>query len=192
MTDKPALRRDLIARIRGIDPAVRTRQEAALVDKFEYLTGFAEARTVLLYLSSFPEEIPTRPLICRSLDLGKRVVCPKADWRTNRLRLREVRDPDADVIAGRRGLLEPSIRCPSVDPAEVDWVLVPGLGFDRRGFRLGRGAGHYDRLLPELRAGVLRWALILDAQWLDAVPTEPHDVPVDGVADHRESVRIIR
>jgi 5-formyltetrahydrofolate cyclo-ligase len=67
-------------------------------------------------------------------------------------------------------------------------VLVPGLAFDATGHRLGRGAGHYDKLLPGLRPEVPRWALILDVQWSEDLPVEPHDQPLDGVADFRRMV----
>jgi 5-formyltetrahydrofolate cyclo-ligase len=57
---------------------------------------------------------------------------------------------------------------------------VPGLAFDNRGFRLGRGAGHYDRLLPSLRSDAVCWALCLSCQVVEALPVEPHDAPLDG------------
>jgi 5-formyltetrahydrofolate cyclo-ligase len=65
----------------------------------------------------------------------------------------------------------------------VDWVLVPGLGYDDRCYRIGRGAGHYDRLLTWLRPKVPRWSLCLSSQWVASLPVESHDQPLDGVAD---------
>ena len=65
---------------------------------------------------------------------------------------------------------------------------MPGLGFDDLGFRLGRGAGHYDRLLPLLRPDAPRWALALDCQWVEDLPVEPHDVPIDGVVSPGKTV----
>ena len=58
---------------------------------------------------------------------------------------------------------------------------MPGLAFDAEGFRLGRGKGHYDRLLPTLRPEAPRWALALGPQWVDALPVEAHDQPLDGI-----------
>jgi 5-formyltetrahydrofolate cyclo-ligase len=57
---------------------------------------------------------------------------------------------------------------------------VPGVLFDRRGFRIGRGGGYYDRFLAALAGGV-RIGLIYDEFLVDRVPTEDHDVPVDAV-----------
>lgn len=53
--------------------------------------------------------------------------------------------------------------------------MVPGLGFDARGGRLGYGGGYYDRLLTRLPSTALRVAAAFSAQLLDAVPMEPHD-----------------
>ena len=97
------------------------------------------------------------------------------------MRLFRVEDPEADFTRGTLGIPEPRKSCAPVGPEEIDWALVPGLAFDARCHRLGRGAGHYDRLLPTLRPEAPRWALALDCQWDKGLPVEPHDVPLDGV-----------
>jgi 5-formyltetrahydrofolate cyclo-ligase len=187
---KRALRRAVTARVLALEPAARRRDEAALVDRFPTLPGFAPARTVLLYASAFPEEIATGPLLAEAFRRGKAVVLPRVDPTEHCLRLFRIDDPERDLTPGTRGIPEPRTGCPEVVPAAVDWVLVPGLAFDPRRYRLGRGAGHYDRLLPLLRPEVLRWALIHDCQWVDELPVEGHDVPLDGVVSpRRESVR---
>jgi len=180
-TAKIALRRDLVARILAIDPADRRRQQADLDERFHTLPGFSGARTVLLYAHAFPEEIDTSAMLRHTLDASKRLACPRVDWAARRLRLFHVTDPAIDLVPGTLGIPEPRPDLPELDPLAIDWVLVPGLGFDDRCFRIGRGAGHYDRLLPLLRPEAPRWALAFDAQWLDAVPDEPHDQPLDGV-----------
>jgi 5-formyltetrahydrofolate cyclo-ligase len=60
----------------------------------------------------------------------------------------------------------------------VALVLVPGLAVDRSGTRLGRGAGHYDRSLPQVRAGVPTVMVLNDEELVDVLPAEPHDRPV--------------
>jgi 5-formyltetrahydrofolate cyclo-ligase len=84
-------------------------------------------------------------------------------------------------MPGTLGIPEPRLTCPRLEPSEIDWALIPGLAFDDRCYRLGRGAAHYDRLLPLLRPEVLRWALALEPQWVDALPVEAHDQQLDGV-----------
>jgi 5-formyltetrahydrofolate cyclo-ligase len=65
--------------------------------------------------------------------------------------------------------------------AALDAVLVPGLAFDAAGRRLGRGGGHYDRLLPRLRPDCLRVGLSFEGQLLAGVPVEIHDQAVGAV-----------
>jgi 5-formyltetrahydrofolate cyclo-ligase len=67
-------------------------------------------------------------------------------------------------------------------------VIVPGLAFDRRGQRLGRGAGVYDRFLSTLAPHTLRIGVIPDAQLVDALPTEPHDVPMHFVVTEKQVI----
>jgi 5-formyltetrahydrofolate cyclo-ligase len=178
---KRSLRKWMVERILALDPDQRRREEAALTARFATLPGIAEARTVLLYVTAFPEEIDTGPLLDDLLAQGRSVLCPRVDRVARRLRLFRIDDPRHDLVPGTLGIPEPRADCLEVDPSDVDWVLVPGLAFDPRGYRLGRGAGHYDRLLPTLRPDARRWALILDCQWVDELPVEPHDIPIDGI-----------
>jgi 5-formyltetrahydrofolate cyclo-ligase len=185
---KVEIRREVVAKILAMEPEGRRRQEAALTTRFEAVSGFDAARNVLLYASAFPEEIDTRAMLRRSLELGKRLIMPSVNRTLRRLHLFEVADLDHELVPGHRNIPEPRPGCPEVEPTAVDWVLVPGLAFDGRGHRLGRGAGYYDKLLPTLRPEVPRWALILDVQWVEDLPIEPHDQPLDGVVDFQRVI----
>jgi 5-formyltetrahydrofolate cyclo-ligase len=68
-----------------------------------------------------------------------------------------------------------------LDPAALDVVVVPGLGFTADGRRLGQGGGHYDRFLPRLRPGCVTIGVAFAEQVVDDLPTEPHDVRLDLV-----------
>jgi 5-formyltetrahydrofolate cyclo-ligase len=83
--------------------------------------------------------------------------------------------------AGPRGLLEPTGPRLGVDAVRTaGLVVVPALAVDRRGMRMGRGAGSYDRVLARLDPSVPVVALLHDGELLDEVPAEPHDRPVDA------------
>lgn len=182
-------RRSIIAAIDAIDSHDRSVQEAAIVEAFPGLPGWANARTMLLYVAAFPEEIRTAPLLELAYGAGKRIILPRVDRVERRLRLHRVIDPVVELSAGVLGIPEPDASLPEVSPNEVDWSLVPGLAFDDHGYRLGRGAGHYDRLLPGLRADCICWALCLDCQIVSALPVEAHDVALDGVTSPGRTVR---
>ena len=85
----------------------------------------------------------------------------------------------------RYGFEQPVAGAPLVDPGDVGVVLVPGLAFDRDGGRLGRGGGYYDRFLPTLPTDAARVGVVLEQLVVDAVPTDPHDVPMTHLATQR-------
>src|SRR5690349_17027288 len=98
--------------------------------------------------------------------------------------------PDS-LAAGPRGLLEPDPAEPRRGPgaiARADLVLVPALAADRRGNRLGKGGGSYDRALARVGGLVPTVALLYDGELLDEVPAGPHDVRVRLAAQPQEGI----
>ena len=77
-----------------------------------------------------------------------------------------------------------------IPPSAIRAVLVPGLAFDRRGHRLGRGAGVYDRFLATLPASTWRIGLVTAARLVDALPTEGHDAPMHAIVTEDGCLRI--
>lgn len=178
---KRRLRRSTRAAILAMREDVRRREESALLAAVGRLPGFATSRRVLLYAQAFREEIDTTPLLNGVLARGDRLILPRVDRAAGLLRLHFVGDLEADLGPGTLAIPEPRPDAPPAHPLEVDWALIPGLAFDPAGHRLGRGAGHYDRLLPRLRPDTPRWAIALSAQRVASLPVEPHDQPVPGI-----------
>ena len=113
---------------------------------------------------------------CDVLDpwpLGKQVALPRVSG--GELSAHWVGGPD-DLVCGSFGIWEPA---PSTFPTsgEFDVILVPGLAFDVRGGRLGRGKGHYDRFLAATKG--LRVGVCFDDQIVESVPCESHDIAMD-------------
>lgn len=80
---------------------------------------------------------------------------------------------------GRFGLREPDgDPLPPESIADASLILIPALGADRRGVRLGRGAGHYDRSLPLAAPDATLVVVVRDAELVDELPHDPHDVPM--------------
>jgi 5-formyltetrahydrofolate cyclo-ligase len=104
------------------------------------------------------------------------------------LELHAIADPVRDVAPGHQGIPEPLSHCPTVAPTAVDWVLVPGVTFDRTGRRLGYGGGYYDRLLPLVPARAPRIAGAFRVQIVERVPAGPHDMRVDAIVTEAETV----
>lgn len=80
------------------------------------------------------------------------------------------------------GFEQPPAGLAAVDPRELAAVLVPGRVFDRDGYRLGRGGGHYDRLVPRLAPGTPVVGVTCEARVVDRLPREPHDRPMTHLA----------
>jgi 5-formyltetrahydrofolate cyclo-ligase len=134
------------------------------------------AHTVFIY-ASLPDEVDTAPAISSFLDEGKRVLLP-AVIGDGVMELREV-CPGKVLQKGALGISEP-VGEPFTDFDAIDVAVVPGLSFDARGARLGRGKGYYDRMLPNLR-NAWKIGLCFDFQMVPLVPSTEHDVRMDEV-----------
>lgn len=87
-----------------------------------------------------------------------------------------------ELVPHKYGMLEPAASSPTVPPATLQAVLVPGLCFDRLGYRLGYGKGYYDRFLSGLPPATLTIGLVPEALVLEALPKDPWDIPVRYLA----------
>jgi 5-formyltetrahydrofolate cyclo-ligase len=126
------------------------------------------------------EEIDARPLMGTLAALGYLLALPVVAGRGLPLVFRRYRPGDA-LVAGQWGLREPGADAAEVAP---DALLVPLLGFDRDGNRLGYGAGYYDRSIAGLRRqkAVVAIGIAFDQQRIDAVPHLDYDERLDWVA----------
>ncbi len=186
---KISIRRELRQRIQSIPP---DRREIAIEAIDQRWRSIAETilhpnQTVLAYFGSLVDEIPTEPILQWLLEFGVRLALPRVLSEPKRLVLHQIDDLQCDLIAGPWGLTEPDPKRPQIPPHEVDAALIPGLGFDHHGGRIGRGGGFYDRLLPQFPAQALRWALAFEEQIVEEIPMDAHDSTVDViVTPHRE------
>lgn len=184
---KLSLRRHVLARRDSLDSRSRIAAGNAIVGKLVALSSFVAARTVLLTLP-FRSEWDTLPLVRLALAEGRTVAVPRVNAVTRMLELFAIAEPARDVGAGHQGIPEPLLHCRALDADGVDWVLVPGVAFDRDGRRLGYGGGYYDRLLPLLSPRTARIAGAFDLQIVDRVPAGPHDITVDAIVTPSEMI----
>jgi 5-formyltetrahydrofolate cyclo-ligase len=187
--EKARIRREVAELYRKLPAEELAERGAQARARLAAADEFRRAASFLLY-ASLPDEIDTAPLIDELLAAGKAVYLPVCRPGRAELDVVPIRSRGADLAPGHFGILEPR---PGLAPAvagDVQFALVPGRAFDRRGRRLGRGRGYYDRFLLALPAGVTRAALALDFQIFPAVPAAEHDQPVDLVATDRELIRV--
>ena len=181
---KAELRAALLEARGAILPAVRETLSAAICGRALVLPVFRAAGTVHAYVG-VASEVRTLPLLEAAWGAGKRVVCPRIGIGA-RLEGRLVRSVE-DLVAGPRGLREPDPDTTALVPAEeIDLVVVPAVGFDRHGARLGFGGGYYDRFLSTTDAS--RLGLAFSLQIVDRIPQGPGDEPVHWIVTERETI----
>ncbi len=167
----------------GLPMEERSKRAALILERLFRISAFNQARTVFLF-SSFGAEVPTQAIAERLMEEGRRVLLPFLDQSV--MHAAEFR-PDEGLLGSSYGPDEPQNRVP-VDPGEVDAVVVPGLAFDRRGFRVGYGGGHYDRYLRKLDRTATRIGIAFEVQLVEFVPHGRLDEPVDIVVTEQETV----
>jgi 5-formyltetrahydrofolate cyclo-ligase len=186
--DLAARKTDLRTRMRAlrdsIPPLERERLGRAVADRLFGLQDIRAARTVMVFYS-FGSEIPTAGIVDRLSAEAKRVLLPFFD--DGAMAAAEVRSGE-ELLATTYGPKEPSSREP-VDPGDIDVVITPGLAFDRRGYRLGYGGGHYDRYLSGVGPRTRRIGIAFHLQLVDEVPREPGDRRIDLLITDREALR---
>lgn len=178
METKAELRGRVKALLSAQTPEERRRRSLSIESRLFASKEFSGASNVAFF-ASLTEEVETRPMIERALREGKNVALPKTDLTTKKLSFYRIEDA-RELTPGTMGIPEPREDASRlVAPEDLDCVVVPGVVFDRAGYRIGHGAGLYDRFL-KIAPGV-KIGLAYSFQLVGRVPVEPHDVRVDRV-----------
>jgi 5-formyltetrahydrofolate cyclo-ligase len=147
------------------------------------LAAVQRAHTLALY-APMGAEVDTAEIARELAARGRRIAYPRLIDGERALAFAACRE-DA-LRPGPLGTREPPPEATAVPAREIAAVLVPGLAFDGRGCRLGRGRGHYDATLASLPAATARIGLAFEMQIVPAVPHEEHDLPLDVVVTEAE------
>jgi len=135
------------------------------------------ASVVMLFLS-LPREIDTAHAVLKAFQQNKTVVVPSIVWSGRRLVPVTMTDFNCPMTQDRHGLRHPADGQP-IPLSDIDLVVVPGLGFDHLGNRIGRGGGFYDRFLSHNGFRGTACGLAFEEQIVERVPVHDHDVPLD-------------
>jgi 5-formyltetrahydrofolate cyclo-ligase len=118
-------------------------------------------------------------MVVEGLAAGKLVALPRYVSRARGYVACQLQNLSGELAFGKFRIREPLPSCPEVPPSGLDLVLVPGVAFDLRGHRLGRGRGFYDRLLAGIRG--IKCGVAFDEQIVAEVPSAEYDVRMDVI-----------
>lgn len=184
--EKKSLRSEIKKLLRSMDDKDARVASAVIAGKVLSLPELQRANVVFCYVG-IDGEVQTRSLIQSLLKSGKKVCVP-------RCKSGGIMDAcyinSLDELKSRPpfGIPEPDSDAEAADPGVIDFAIVPGLAFDRKGNRLGKGAGYYDRYLEKCRA--VKCGVCFDIMLKDGVPVDAFDILMDIIVTENSILRI--
>jgi 5-formyltetrahydrofolate cyclo-ligase len=169
--DKPRARLELRQALREVSVEELKMASQAACSLLAQQAVWRKARCVLAY-APVATEINLLPLMITGVEQGKAIALPRFSHESVAYEMRRFTSL-SKLDTGAFGVREPRGDAPLIPANQLDLILIPGLGFGLDGGRLGRGGGHYDRILET--TGGCRCGVAMDVQVRSVVPLEPHD-----------------
>ena len=192
--DKQIIRKNTLTQREQLSVDVRAALSAAITERLMQLPACQQSGVVMGYMN-IGTEFASELWVGQVLADGKRLVLPRVNHHAGQLDLYWVEDLENQLVAGLWGVREPvPERCERLEGLdEVEFILLPGVAFDRNGARLGYGKGFYDKLLAPLigkedAARPVLAAAAFAQQVLEHVPQEPTDVRVEWIITELETI----
>jgi 5-formyltetrahydrofolate cyclo-ligase len=179
--ERKKLRAALLSRRRALHDETRRRLSARIVRCACAAEEFQRARSVMVYVA-VKGEVETRGLIEECFKRGKRVAVPWCDPRSEKIKAAEINERENELVEQAYGIpAPPEDRLHLIAPTEIDLIVVPGVGFDWTGVRLGWGMGYYDDFLAAESPRSVKLALSYEVQLVPRITPRSHDVLMDKI-----------
>ena len=179
--DKREIRRKIKNMRTMLTVLEKSRAAREVFDRLEQTAAFLLSDHILMY-HSLPDELSTIEFL-KKWDGRKKFYLP----RVNGVNLEILPYNESKLELGAFHIEEPSGNN-TVNPDEIELMIIPAVAFDRAGNRLGRGKGFYDRLLAETKAHKI--GVGYEFQLFDEIPHEDHDVPMDMVITQSTTITL--
>lgn len=178
ISEKKHLRQRILELRDAIPLEERLERSGILTRKLLGTLEYQRAECLMGYCS-MGSEYETCEVLRNVIDRGRHLVLPRVNRQKKTLELFLVENLEAGLREGIWGIREPDPDvCEPVSFSQVDFVLMPGVAFDGKGYRLGYGGGFYDKLLASADSTLCKVAVAFREQQVDIVPREPHDIPL--------------
>jgi 5-formyltetrahydrofolate cyclo-ligase len=174
---KKEIRGRILRLLRNQKEEERVRSSLAILAQLFATPDFIKANKVLFY-ASFAGEVETFEMMKRARELGKIIALPTIIQGQTKF-VPIVIDNFLELEDGPNGIKQPPYNTKrQLALTDIDLCVVPGVAFDKENYRLGRGAGYYDRFLSELPKTIPTFGLAFRFQLVESIPKQAHDVPV--------------
>jgi 5-formyltetrahydrofolate cyclo-ligase len=185
---KEELRKIFRQKIADVSPEERAEKSKKACDNLISTEQFQKASVIMFYLA-MPQEIDTADAVTAAWQQKKTVVVPKIYWDKNKMigvRINSFDDGFTTEVAGLRNPKNND----EVPPESIDLIIVPGLAFDHRGMRLGRGGGYYDKFLADkkLKAKKCGFCFAEQLSREDNLPVTKNDIDLDMLVTDKEVI----
>ncbi|CAM3952245.1 5-formyltetrahydrofolate cyclo-ligase [Lederbergia lenta] len=182
--DKKTLRRKMSDQLQSMDRIAYEHRSYLIASCLTATSEWKNATTIGITMSHFPE-VDTWQLIRAGWAMGKRMVIPKCMAVTKEMKFKEITSFDQLEIV-YMNLFEPIREQKDIHSKEIDLLIVPGLAFNHRGYRVGFGGGYYDRYLERFQGETI--SLAFSEQVMEGLPYENHDLPVEKIITDQEII----
>jgi 5-formyltetrahydrofolate cyclo-ligase len=182
--NKADLRRELLNCLLAIPSEQRSERSRKACRNLVSTEQFQRASTIMMFLS-LPHEVDTSEAILHAWQLGKAVAVPKISWQQRHMIAVEINSLETGLSTSSSGLRNPVAGVP-IPFGDIDMVVAPGLGFDRKGNRLGRGGSYYDRFFANEELKAARCGFGFAEQLVESIPAAEHDEPVEILVTDEE------
>lgn len=184
--EKNEIRSQMIELLQKIPPKEKVARENQLFTVLTESVFWQKAKTIGMTISSH-FEWNTQPIIECAWKQQKSIVVPKSVPTKKELHFYQINSFN-QLTTGYANLQEPNpSKTRKINEKEIDLLIVPGIAFDKRGYRIGFGGGYYDRFLKNL--DVLTISLVSDLQIIHKIPNEQYDIPVRYLATETHMIK---
>ncbi|MEW9121210.1 MAG: 5-formyltetrahydrofolate cyclo-ligase [Thermotaleaceae bacterium] len=178
---KKEMRRQVLELRGTLSPEELEKKSMAIFSHLTNSSLYQNANAVMAYID-FRNEVKTDRIIDDLITSNKKAIVPICIPKTREMLLSQLLNPHEELAPAHFGVLEPKAEyIRPVNASNIDLVLVPGVAFDRKGYRIGYGGGYYDRFFEKLPKKIPSLALAFDLQLIDSVPTDAFDQAVDYI-----------
>lgn len=182
---KSILRNEMLEKINSLEPEYRESASKQAIAKLTELSDYKDADVIFTFVS-FNNEIDTHNFIKNSLIEGKKILIPYVNSKERKMYPIILKDFD-ELEVGHYGILCLPKEKLEFYEGKIDLVVTPGVIFDKRFYRIGYGAGYYDKFFAD-NLYTNKIGLCYDFQLRDEIINEAHDIPLDKIVTDKQII----